>query len=144
MSLTHISIKLRNVQGLYNNVNIYVVFLHLTVMNQPYLEFGDLCLYDSNKPVDHYEWVLRLSPTCKCILSIFLWIPTMLPPIHLGCINYKLVLFPILNDGPCGFWTADPWIHCHSLYHLCYQPLTKHGALYNMRYKIVVLLLKAR
>ena len=69
--------------------------------------------------------VLRSSPMCKCILSIYLLIPTTLPPLTWVTINHyinhKVVLFPILNDG-------HYWICSHLLYHLSYQPLTiKHN-----------------
>ena len=63
-----------------------------------------MSLNDSDKPVEHYERSLDCLQFCQCILSIYLSIPTTLPPftwVTINCyINCKVVLFPIPNAGP--------------------------------------------
>ena len=53
-----------------------------------------------------------MSPIYKCILSIYLSIPIMLPPFTWVKINHyincKHVLFPILNDGPQWGLNCEP------------------------------------
>ena len=63
-----------------------------------------MSLDDSYRPVEHYECLYIIFKFANAPLSIYLAIPPTLPQLTWvtnNChINRKVVLFPILNDGP--------------------------------------------
>ena len=63
-----------------------------------------MSLYNLDKPVEHYEWLKIISKFASASVSIYLSIPTMLPPFTWITINRytncKVALFLILDDRP--------------------------------------------
>ena len=132
--MTHISIILSNVQALYNNRAVTILILMWSSSIWP--------LWTSHilNPVRRVRaswalWtVLRSSPICKCILSIYLSIPTTLPPFTWVTINRYInrkvvLLFQFSMMDLSEVWTTNLWIRSHPLYHLSYQPLTPKDSL---------------